>query len=256
MTARPALAALASCAVLVAWAANAPAKCPDADTLVVGDGCKKFGEDGGGLLSGWSSQLPPIVATLSLRSISYSPSSRDSFDGNVETSPLAYKFGGNAFGAPIRTYGIEMGLFWYPTPFTYLGPALGLGEGKYAGGPFTADALTIEPRDSLNATTTTFGGVAGLRLPLGSVSLRGELFAGGDWLSIDQYASNATNRLTATSSATVLLIEPRAALDLWATPFLTVSLFGAMPAFDPRATDAGLVLSGHLRAFDGRYGLF
>jgi hypothetical protein len=249
--ARATLLGWASCGALLLWAGTTSAT-PD----VLGDSGKKFGEDKEGWLASWSSQLPPIVATLTLRSISYSPSAHDSFDGNVESSSLAYKFGGNAFGSPLRTFGAEMGLFWYPTPFTYVGPALGFGEGKYSGGSFVANALTIEPRDSLNVTTTAVGGVVGLRLPLGPISLRGELFAGADFLSIDQYAQNGSTLLTATSSATSFLLEPRAAVDLWATPFVTVSLFGAMPSFDARAMDGGIVLAGHLRAFDGRYGLF
>jgi len=100
------------------------------------------------------------------------------------------------------------------------------------------------------------GASAGLRLPLGPVSLRGEMLVGANWVSLSQYASNATNKLTSTATAITALIEPRAAIDLWVTPFATVSLFGAMPSFEPSAVDAGIMLSGHFRAFDGRYGLF
>jgi hypothetical protein len=236
-------------------ARSAAARGPDPDTLTVGEPGKTFGDGGRGWNSSWSSQLPPFVATLTLRSLSFAPSARDSFDGDVATSPLAYKFSGDALGN-LRTYGVEMGLFWYPTPFTYVGPSLGLGTGTYSGPSFVADSLTIEPRDTLNLSVTTLGAVGGLRLPLGLVSLRAELLAGGSWISIDQYALNAANRLTATATTTSWRIEPRATLDLWATPFATVSLFGAMPSFDSRSFDAGLVLSGHLRAFDGRFGLF
>jgi hypothetical protein len=256
MRGRSVLWAVLSGGVCFGAAPSAYARGPDPDTLVVGDPGKTFGDGGRGIVPTWSSQLPPLVLTLSFRSLSYSPSSHDSFDGNVETSPLAYKFSGDALGGAVRAYGFEMGLYWYPTPFTYLGPSLGLGWGKHNGGSFVSDALTIEPRDSINVSVTTFGGVAGLRLPLGPVSVRAEMLAGGDWISIDQYASNAANRLTSTASAVAPLLEPRAAIDLWVTPFATVSLFGAMPSFDPRATDVGLVLSGHLRAFDGKYGLF
>jgi hypothetical protein len=50
----------------------------------------------------------------------------------------------------------------------------------------------------------------------------------------------------------VLLLEPRVSVDLWASPFLTLSAFAAMPSFDERATSGGIVLAGHFRAFDGR----
>ena len=242
---------------LVLRASSSAARCPDPDTLVVGDACKRFGEDGQGFfLSDWASQLPGLVGSIGVRSLSYSPSSSTTFDGNVETSPLAYKLSGDSFGpTALRAYGVEFGLGWYPTAFTYVGAALAVGEGKYGGPSFVADSLRIEPRDSLNVSMTYFGGVGGLRLPLGPVSLRAEMAVGGNWISVDQYASTATNRLTSTASATALLIEPRAALDVWATPFLTVSLFASTPSFDTNATNAGLMVAGHLRAFDGRYGL-
>ncbi len=50
--------------------------------------------------------------------------------------------------------------------------------------------------------------------------------------------------------------EPRVFVDLWATPYLTVSAFGAMPGFDPRAASGGVVISGHFGAFDGRASVF
>jgi hypothetical protein len=236
-----------ACAVMAAGVAQA--RCPDPDTLVVGDTCKQYGEDGA---SKWSAGEIPLVATLGLRSLSYAPSMGGTFDGNVETSPLAYSFPGQSLGSTsLRTYGMEAGLAWYPIPFAYVGLSLAFGMGQWSGAGFSSNNLGISSRGSLDASMINYAALAGLRLPLGTMSLRGEMLLGGSSISIDQYAQNGNNQLTATASSTVLLLEPRVALDVWATPTLTVSLFGSMPSFDPDAANAGIILSMHLRAFDG-----
>ncbi len=236
-----------ACGLMVT--AVAQARCPDPDTLVVGDTCKQYGEDG---TSKWSSGEFPLVATLGLRSLSYVPSMGGTFDGNVETSPLAYSFPGQSLGASaVRTYGPAAGLAWYPIPFVYVGAELAFGWGQWSGAGFSTSNLAISSRGTLDASMIDYGALAGLRLPLGTLSLRGEMLVGGSTVSIDQYAQNGSNQLTATASATVLLLEPRAALDVWISPTVTLSLFGSMPAFEPDAVNAGVILSMHLRAFDG-----
>lgn len=240
-------AGVVACGVMAAGVAQA--RCPDPDTLVVGDTCKQYGEDGE---SSWSSGAFPLVATVGFRSLSYVPAMGGTFDGNVETSPLAYSFPGQSLGAgSLRTYGMELGLDWVPVPFAYAGVSLAFGFGQWNGTGFNASNLGITSRGSLDASMFDYGALAGLRLPLGTVSLRGEMLVGGSSVSIDQYAQSGNSQLTATASTTVLLLEPRAALDVWVTPTITLSLFGSMPAFVPEAVNGGVILSMHLRAFDG-----
>jgi hypothetical protein len=226
----------------------AQARCPDASTLAVGDPCKTYGEDDGG---SWSSDGFPFVATLGFRSLSYAPQAGTTFDGNVETSPLAYQFPATQLGSGLRTYGIEASIAWIPVRWAYIGIEAGTGMGQWTPPAFTANSLGITSRGTLDASVTDYAGLVGLRLPLGAVSLRGEMAVGGSSVSIDQYATNGSNQLTSTASATVLLLEPRAWLDVWATPTLTVSLMGAMPGLSPSAMDAGLVMAIHTRVFDG-----
>lgn len=186
----------------------------------------------------------------------YAPSGA-AFDGNVESSPLAYHFSGNALGpSAVETYGLELGALWFPTPYTYVGPAVAFGFGYSGATPAVAGGLSLQPRGTLNASITDLGLVAGLRLPLGVFSLRADVLAGGQWISIDQYVQSGSSSLTATASSTVLLVEPRVSLDLWANPYFTVSAVAAMPNFDERALSGGLMLAGHFRAFDGKSSIF
>ena len=91
------------------------------------------------------------------------------------------------------------------------------------------------------------------RLPLGPISLRGELLAGAEWIALQTYALSGPTAMAADASTVTWLLEPRVAVDLWTTPFTVLSVFGTMPGFDSRATNGGVAFAVHLRSFDGRY---
>jgi hypothetical protein len=194
---------------------------------------------------------------LSGRTLSYVPSSGGTFDGNVESSPLAYHFTGSALGSSaVRSYGGETGAAWLPFPYLYLGAALAFGMGSASPPAFTANGLTITPGAGVNVSDTGVGGVVGVRLPLGALSLRADALLGASFLSLDEYVSTGGRQLTASGSATAFLVEPRLHADVWLTPFVTVGLFATMPSFTPSATNAGFSLAFHTSAFDGRFRVF
>ncbi|MGH7294571.1 MAG: hypothetical protein ACRELB_06555, partial [Polyangiaceae bacterium] len=67
-------------------------------------------------------------------------------------------------------------------------------------------------------------------------------------------ATGATGATMSCGASTVAwLVEPRAAVDLWITPYTVLSAFAAMPGVDARAANGGLLFAWHLRSFDGRY---
>jgi hypothetical protein len=201
-----------------------------------------------------SAGRPALVVSVALRSLSYAPNARDRFDGTVQSSPRGYQFQGDALGdSTLRAYGGEVGLDWAFTPFTYFGAAGAWGAGEWSAPPFQAGTMTVEPRATVNARIWTGGLRAGVRLPLGPLSFRGELLGGAEWVSLQQLASSATTSMTADAATAMWLLEPRAAVDLWTTPFTAVSVFGSMPGFDARATNAGVAFAIHVRSFDGRY---
>jgi hypothetical protein len=196
----------------------------------------------------------PLVLSVGLRSLSYAPSSRDRFDGAVASSSTGYAFTGDALGdSPVRAYGGELGADWAFSSYVYAGAAAAWGEGAWSASPFPAGSLTIEPRATVNAHLWQTGLRAGVRLPLGPVSMRGELLGGAEWISLQQYATVGQASMTANASTVTWLLEPRVAVDLWTTPYTVLSVFGTMPGFDSRASNGGVTFAFHLRSFDGRY---
>jgi hypothetical protein len=135
----------------------------------------------------------------------------------------------------------------------YLGAAAAWGEGSWSAPPFAAGSMTIQPRATVNAQLWQTGLRAGARLPLGPVSLRAEVLGGAQWIALQQFASATGDPMTADASSVAWLVEPRAAVDLWTSPYTVVSVFGTMPQFDSRAANAGVMFAWHLRSFDGRY---
>jgi hypothetical protein len=198
----------------------------------------------------------PFVFSFAVRSLSYLPSAHDRFDGHVQSSPMGYQFSGDELGgSTIRTFGAELGADYALTPLFYAGAAAAWGEGAWSATPFAAGNMTLQPRGTVDTHMWLTGARVGARLPLGPVSVRAELLAGAQWMEVDQLAQPATGSQTMTGSARTVtwLLEPRAAVDLWTTPYLVVSAFGTMPGFESRAANGGLLFAWHWRSFDGRY---
>jgi hypothetical protein len=202
-----------------------------------------------------SSGRLPLVLSIGVRSLSYAPSSHDRFDGNVASSPTGYSFNGDALGdTPLRAYGVEIGADYALTPLVYAGLATAWGEGSWSAQPFQAGGVTVSPRATVNSHMWLTGARAGVRLPLGPVSLRAEVLGGAQWMDLQQFATTTTGgQMSADATTVAWLVDPRVAADLWVTPYVVVSAFAAMPELDTRAANGGLLLAWHLRSFDGRY---
>lgn len=196
----------------------------------------------------------PLILSLGVRSLSYAPSSHDRFDGNIQASPMGYSFSGDALGdAPLRAYGVELGADYALTPLVYAGLATAWGEGTWSAQPFESGGVAVSPRATVNSHMWLSGVRAGVRLPLGPVSLRAEVLGGAEWIDLQQFAGMAGSQMTADASTVSWLVEPRVSADLWVTPYLVVSAFGAMPGANTQAANGGLMLAWHWRSFDGRY---
>ena len=59
--------------------------------------------------------------------------------------------------------------------------------------------------------------------------------------------------MAASAQSALWLVEPRAAVDLWVSPYVAVTAFATMPGFNAQATNAGFSVAWHPRSFDGRY---
>lgn len=139
------------------------------------------------------------------------------------------------------------------TPFVYVGAAGAWGEGSWSATPFQAGGVLVQPRGTVNAHMWQTGLRAGLRIPLGPITARAEVLGGAEWVALQQLAASDTMQMTGGASTVTWLVEPRAAVDLWVTPYTVLSAFAAMPGIETRAANGGVLFSWHLRSFDGRY---
>ncbi|HEY8088769.1 MAG TPA: hypothetical protein VIF09_13010, partial [Polyangiaceae bacterium] len=168
----------------------------------------------------------PLVLSFGLRSLSYMPSSRDRFDGNLSAGPMSYQFNGDSLGGdPVRTFGGEVGADLLLTPFVYIGAAGAWGEGSWSTTPFAAGDVMVQPRGTINAHIWQTGLRAGVRIPLGPITARAELLGGAQWISLEQQAVSTTMQMVGGASTVTWLVEPRAAVDLWTTPYTVLSAF-------------------------------
>ena len=94
----------------------------------------------------------------------------------------------------------------------------------------------------------TMAGVAGARISLGRVSLRGELVAGIHGATVSGESSSS---LRADTIAAVL--EPRVAVDVWIHRWWVIEGFAGANALDRSEQMFGLGLGFASQAFDGRY---
>jgi hypothetical protein len=95
------------------------------------------------------------------------------------------------------------------------------------------------------------GAVIGARAPVGRLTVSGELYTGARAFRTEVTSHHGACVTTDTSYDVELALEPRARIDLWLSPWLTL---GGFAGTDLRARDVrvvGVTIGGHVRAFDG-----
>jgi hypothetical protein len=95
-----------------------------------------------------------------------------------------------------------------------------------------------------------YGAVLGARLPLHKVRLSAEVFAGGRTLQLAVDSAVGACETTDYSYSSRASIEPRARIEAWVSPWMTLGAFAGSDLLAP-APSFGAFLSGHTRAFDG-----
>lgn len=160
------------------------------------------------------------------------------------------KRGGARLGDQLRTGTLDLRLTGYATRALYWGfeSQVGAGEAPRASlEPAPSTIMTVGPSVHLAA-----GALVGLSTPRsGILQGRAELFAGGRLLVIaardeatgtkaDGYLSGAWN------------VEPRAVVDLWMRPDLSLALWAGAEVVHPGDWSSGIALVFHMRSFDAR----
>ena len=159
-------------------------------------------------------------------------------------APTLGRFAGTGMPA-IRGDGFFLDVRLHATPIWYAALDLRASWADLSTARFAprGDAMAWD-----GAMLMTMAGVVGARLPLGRLSLRGELVAGLHGASL----SDSSNGTTADGGVSGL-VEPRLALDVWLHHWWVVEAFAGVNALDRSERVLGIGLGFHSQAFDGAY---
>ncbi len=149
---------------------------------------------------------------------------------------------------PIHGNGFFLDVRLHLTPIWYAGVDLRAAWGDAPAATFATRGGTMIAWDS--AAILTMAGVAGARIPLGRVSVRGELVAGVHGAVL---GSMIDTRQGLTAESDLPLVEPRVAVDVWLHHWWALEAFAGANALDPAEHVFGVGLGFHSQAFDGRY---
>ena len=135
------------------------------------------------------------------------------------------------------------------TRAVYLGGETQIGFGD-------APTLALGTGDDLVATNglsvhMVGGAVLGLQsIRSGRFALRAELFGGARLVALTTHDASGTQASSFFAGAPVL--EPRVAVDMWATPDFSIGLWGGSDVVAKGAWSTGLAFVAHTRSFDAR----
>jgi hypothetical protein len=215
----------------------------DSDSPIVGSSeCRRFGD-------GWDqSAVPPLTFTLGLGARRLAPFEQ-TLTGGTEHD-------GNHY--PIVFTGDDLESTWvgalelradvFVTENLYLG-ATGEVGGAPTSGAVSVEDVWIEARSLFHLGAQA---VAGISIPIGDTSLRAEMLGGFRYVDVgfETRREDCINHESLSYFAPVL--EPRIALDVFMTSWLSVGAYGGMNLLALGELGAGANVTLHLRSFDAR----
>ena len=191
-----------------------------------------------------------IEVGTSVRSISLAALSLNGRIDHGDEGTYSYRMvegGGDAGGAAAVGFDLRI-----------LGGRRAYGGAEFSLGGISADESRMQmeveapPRATLEPTVQlhyAMGGVAGARWSAGPLQVSGEVFAGARMIQVElesHYGVCDTTDYDRTWSA---VLEPRARLDWWVTPWTTLGAFAGTDVLSSSRV-VGVSLGGHTRAFD------
>lgn len=186
----------------------------------------------------------PAVVTSGWISDSFDPAGHTFDEKRTGFANVTGQFSGDRI-APMHGNGFYVDVRMHATPWLYGGLDLRAAWGDAPAATFAFAGGQMATWDS--AWLVTMAGVAGARIPLGRISLRGEVVAGLHGASL----GNSSTSMTASTVAP--LVEPRVAADLWLSPWWALEATAGANALDRSERMFGVGLALHLQAFDGRF---
>lgn len=216
---------------------------------VVGDRlCSRYGDR-------WSSERTfPLVLGIGMWSGHVVPANRN-WSGTIgKNNPERLKVAGDGLGIrSIDDVGFDLRFHGFINKHFYTGIDWAMSFGNVHPRIAPQQDFVFEEKRSLNWVHARIAGVVGGRLPLGPFSARLEALVGLQVASVSVLASkNGGDPLNGSFTSVAFLLEPRLAVDVWTSPWSTITAWGGASVFFPADRTMGLSIALHGRAFDGR----
>lgn len=236
---------------LTLWTARADARsCIDASNVVGEQKCSEYG-------SSWAIERQlPLTFRFGFRHAAFSPSGLQFNEGykrrNRPTGYQGYRFDGAALGVPtLSALGFDGGVTVFVAGQLYVGLDSGFAVGTARTASFSTDTHALSDAKGIDVLMFHGGGMFGYRIPLGRVSLRGEMLLGGTAVTVSQSVKSPGVPSHGSAGAGRLLFEPRVAADIWFTQHVSFGAYAGVNLLDTRGHAIGIALTLHARAFDG-----
>lgn len=235
--------AIALSIVVPATAQAGTKTCVETSAVVGETQCSNFG-------AFWSTERAfPLFAAIGGWS-SVIQSSYDAKFVNKEGATVATT--NSRLHGTLRAYGGEVRAGGYFTRYTYFALGFGLALGSNKGDTVESNGHQVSRQDGVNFIHARFAPVVGVRAPLGRLAFRLELATALQLVSVQFKAIGADGSEKAGSAGSAgFALEPRVAVDVWPTPDTTLSLWSGANLLRPGEMTFGLMIGGHIRAFDG-----
>ncbi len=226
--------------------------CTEVSDIVGYEKCHRFGD-------GWAVEHRlPIAVALSLPYQTFDPNSTTFDFSKGKHDPDSFSLPGERLGATsLGGVGFNLRLEAFVWSWIYVGVEWGLAFGHNQVADFSAPVKNAPAQFSgsdaaVNTVMFHAGAFAGLRIPLGRISLRLEGLGGANTATVNLHSSQGDYLANAARGS----LMPRAIVDVWASPNVTMSVFGGFNALDTQERTLGVMLELHMRSFDGAFSLW
>lgn len=241
--------AAALCFSLLPREARAHSSCVEQSDVTGDKVCGRYGDR-------WSTERTfPLVISAGFWSGHVVPAGH-SWNANLgKDNPKKFGVSGNALGMrAIDDVGFDFRMHGFATKSFYIGLDWAFAFGAVKPNLEPRTDYELRDKGGLNWIHARLATVLGGRVPLGPFSARLEALVGVQIASLTLEGRRPGGEWVKGSVTAVgLLLEPRLAVDVWTSPWSTISVWGGGNVLFPADRTMGLSFALHGRAFDGHY---
>lgn len=245
---------LASLAVLlllpsVPDLARAGNSCVEQSDIVGDRVCGRYGDR-------WSAERTfPVVFGVGVWSGHVVPSGRSWSGSFGKDNPIKFSIPGQHLGmSTVNDFGLDFRLHGFVSRTFYVGLDWAIALGRVHTNVVPREGFEMRDKGSINYVHARIASVVGGRVPLGPLSLRLETLIGLQIASVSlEGRKTGGDWVQGSFTSAALLLEPRVAVDLWTTPWSTITAWGSTNLMFPTDRGMGLSIALHGRAFDGHF---